>query len=373
MQQEEWITIFIHGSLGLRPNFAISTLIKLLQDDISNSTYKKTVEIIRDDPVFFHNQPMQARGLHPIQEQQEWGAWLCTQLFDEIHKKNFHEKNRYYTFGWSGLISPTARYDASQEFYAQLKQELERLALENMHPKIRLLCYSHGGNTALYLAHLRNTLFNNDTFIIDELILLGTPIQRETDYLICHPMFKKIYNFFSRNDRVQRMDCFSFKRFFSQRKFNSCSRYTIPEHIKQIEIQCWVPPRYTKKQQRRLVDRSPGHSELWFFGWPEHENSSYRKHFPLYPVPVVCYLPVLIHTINNHAKELSDIIIEMCPHNGTLFIRPRYSFNKKKIPFLKKEHIKKIQTKALSLRPRDYNYEVHSAHIQQALAQAYGS
>ena len=59
------------------------------------------------------------------------------------------------------------------------------------------------------------------------LALLGTPIQVETDYLINSPIFKKIYNFYSRADQVQMLDFFSFKRFFSRKKFTKRYNFNI--------------------------------------------------------------------------------------------------------------------------------------------------
>ena len=49
--EEEWI-IFIHGTLGLRHNFEWKTFLTLFRDDINNTPYQKTIDILRDDPFY---------------------------------------------------------------------------------------------------------------------------------------------------------------------------------------------------------------------------------------------------------------------------------------------------------------------------------
>ena len=86
---------------------------------------------------------------------------------------------------------------------------------------IRLICYSHGGNVTLKIAELfaqeKDPI--KQQFKINELVLIGSPVLTETDFLINSPLFEKIYHFYSYGDRVQRMDCFSVNRIASNRKF----------------------------------------------------------------------------------------------------------------------------------------------------------
>jgi hypothetical protein len=373
--EEEWITIFIHGTIGLRANLALSTIIKLLQNDISNSAYKKTVELIRDDPIFYKNQPIQHRGLHPINIFDNTpgnAASLCARLFDRVTDSAKKEKNTYYTFGWSGLISPGVRYDSARDLHTSIATLLQQYATKSSTPKIRLVCYSHGGNAALYLGALRDTEFPHETFIIDEMILLGVPVQKETDYLICHQLFKKIYHIYSRHDRVQRMDFFSFKRFFSQRRFYTCSRYTLPDHLVQIEIQCYTYPRYSTEKKVQ-INRSPGHSELWFFGWPEHKKSSYRKHFPLHPLPIACLTPALLQVITTTHPQEKNLVLELHPHTGKTFLRTRHVFKKQEIHCFSDNFIDELRATARQHRPSNYTAELQKEHMHNAVQLAYES
>ena len=46
---------------------------------------------------------------------------------------------------------------------------------------------------------------------------------------------------------------------------------------------------------------SPGHIELWFWGWTLHH---YRKTFPLWPFPVATFIPFIVNSI----KPLEDTL-----------------------------------------------------------------
>ncbi|WP_196299706.1 hypothetical protein, partial [Streptococcus pneumoniae] len=75
---------------------------------------------------------------------------------------------------------------------------------------ITLVTYSHGGNVALYLSSVQAEKEQAeplpDPISIDTLVLLACPIQKETDYLVADPMFKKVYNIFSTEDFIQQWD-----------------------------------------------------------------------------------------------------------------------------------------------------------------------
>src|SRR5262249_9749337 len=157
------------------------------------------------------------------------------------------------------------------------------------------------------------------------------PIQYETDYLINDPIFKKVYNFFSRSDRVQKLDFFSCGAFFSDQVFKSHCDFEVPDKLVQIELRVirkineakqpfcltddQLPLLYNGTCCSRLIRNvSPGHAELWFFGWtPMH----YRSTFPLYPLPIVAFIPYILNTIRPYEYNF-------CPEKPiTLTIDPR--------------------------------------------------
>ena len=160
-------------------------------------------------------------------------------LHEKIYKElTFREptENRYYTYGWSGLLSDKARKREAVEFYRSLAQEATPYQALGKTPRIRLISYSHGGNFCLNLASAKPADKELATLVIDELIFMGVPIQKETDYLLNDPIFKRVYNIYSRGDRIQKLDFFSFDRFFSNRIFKDRDGFKVPKN-KLIQIQ----------------------------------------------------------------------------------------------------------------------------------------
>ena len=84
---------------------------------------------------------------------------------------------------------------------------------------VRIIGYSHGGNVLLNMALARQRNPFLSPLTVHELVLLGMPVQQETDYLINDPLFEKIIHIYSRGDRIQKLDFFSCHRFFSRRLF----------------------------------------------------------------------------------------------------------------------------------------------------------
>lgn len=312
-KQTAYITVFVHGAISIKPYISIPNFIRLVRDNIENSLYKETVFVIRDDPFFFQNQPMQERGLRPIDyNDYRPGAAssLYARLFDEVLKSIDQPltSHFYYTGGWSGLLSPTARYQEAYELYQDIKKELNRLREIYGFTKfyLRFIGYSHGGNVCLNLGAVHDIEFPDDEFTINQLILIGTPVQFETDIWAFSPVFEKIYHFYSYGDRVQKLDCFSLKRFLSHRKF-----HYYPSTLKQIQLKVtdrvMFSYKHNKRRKPRLkkVDISPGHTELWFPGWtPEN----FRKTYPFYPIPAVLMVPLIINEVDKLGKKVGHIL-----------------------------------------------------------------
>src|SRR3990167_3866494 len=291
-----WITVFIHGSFSLRPHLTIRNILKMLNDTIEESIYYRSTEINRRDPFFYKNQAMSGLGLHKVDlhhPHNNAAAPIIAASFEEISRHIGHEpSDQYYTFGWSGLVSNKLRYLESAFLHQDLAKLIKKIENEGYKPKIRLIGYSHGGNLALQLGALHTTKPAPQQFYIDELWLLGTPIQVETDYLINSPIFKKIYNFYSRADSVQMLDFFSFKRFFSRKKFSKRKNFKLPEKLIQIRIKITeYEPKHNNKTMPKPpcndpkllkkyfnpINYDPGHFELWFMGWT---ILTYRNEFP---------------------------------------------------------------------------------------------
>lgn len=210
-----WVNVFIHGVVSVTPLITLTNFLRFINDDFEDSPYALTINNIRYNPFFYQNQTIQAPGLHPIDiENCAPGAAACimARIFDKVTKFNSANddiNNLYYTYGWSALLSRNARLEDATTFLHQLNAEIDRLRTQGLTPKVRLMGYSHGGTIILKLALAKRHYGINPHFEVEQAYLLGTPIQSDSDYLITDPLFKKVYNIYSRGDRFQKMDMFS--------------------------------------------------------------------------------------------------------------------------------------------------------------------
>lgn len=383
--KEIQLTILVHGIISVKPHLSVSNVVKFVRDKIANTTYARSIERTRRNPFFFQHHPMQGLGLRKIDIQtNEKGAasTACAQLFNMIEAysgKSIH--NEYYTFGWSGLLSPKMRYLEAKIFYDQILKEFEPYFQNDKSVKIRIIGYSHGGNIALRLAEVykREGYLKKHKLKIDELILMGAPVLPETDYLINSSIFKKVYHFYSYGDRIQRLDFFSLDRVFSNRKFHERSDFAIPDKLVQINVKVKRiianSHKNVKAQQqedlhkllhRRSVIRNadPGHTELWSFGW---SPSSYRQNFPLNPLPLTVFAPYTIEQINKNMPETKNLMVELHPHYEHILLYD-YDHKAEKItPFLKKTQLDQLKQHAELFRPDNYNRKKFDKKINKAI------
>jgi hypothetical protein len=394
--QEPWLTVFVHGIKSVKPHISLDNFFRFMVDDIEDTIYAKTIELMRKDPFFFMNQPMREIGLHradPNDIGRGKAANAIARLFDEINVMMGGQKNNYYyTYGWSGLLSPKMRYKDAEFFFIALEKELKKYHDQGIYPRVRVIGYSHGGNVCLNLERIRRDKYPDSTMSIDQLLLLGSPIQGETDFLVNGPLFKRVYNFFSHADRIQRLDFFSFDRFFSGRTFTNHKCVCLPKKLTQVQIKVTRNARSTnccpRKQKlaenlnncaiisgnSNLVrDISPGHSELWFFGWtPVH----YRETYPLHPFPTVAFAPFII----NELEKLDDvlpspqpIVVDLRPDNKIMLVRPQQCATLyAAVPLLSQgefEYLKKT-IEPYAFDPSEYSAQEYNKHIQLAYEHA---
>lgn len=353
---ERWITIFVHGSIGIEKHLNYENCKNLFKDAILYSDYHIATERRRFEPTLYENQAIQAKGLVKIDNSSiSSGANIFSQLFDKVSKfSEPNRKNSYYTFGWTGLLSASMRYRESYIFYTELKNELKRLqAIHHDKPKIRIIGYSHGGNIALNLSKIRRESFPTDTWHIDELILLGAPLQRVNAFeAYQHNFFKKIYNIYSRADFVQCIDLFSPYDFFSSRTFSQinnfnqyCHIYDIELRMNQLHNELLQNSRFAQNIQfQNLKKRSPGHAELWFFNW---NTNHYRSDFCLNPLPIGLFIPSIIDIFERYCTNETKAVILLTPQFGKATISNGYHKGLQ-IPFLSSrivEDCKQLATK----------------------------
>lgn len=391
-QQETWITIFIHGIMSIKPHLSMENFMHFMKDQVDNTIYSKTVELMRLDKYFYLNQAMQEFGLRKLDInviKKNEAPNAIARIYDTISHLTQESKNNnyYYTFGWSGLLSPCHRYNEAHEFFQSLVELVDEFKKQGINPKIRLIGYSHGGNICLNLAAIRRDFYPLSPLSIDELILLGVPIQTETDYLVGDQIFKKVYHIYSPHDRIQQIDLFSFNRFFSRKRFINRRRFKMPDNLIQIELKISRPKKrkpicpgfcrskYNCKKisipSKELRNTSPGHIELWFFGWsPQH----YRSNFILAPLPALITIPYLLHNIQKIEGQLHSkrtIIADIRPSQELMIIKQYQPNNVEFImPFTSKEELQALKNIAYQTKPDHFSDEEYNNHIKHAYNQA---
>ncbi len=394
--QEPWLTVFVHGIKSIKPHISLDNFFRFMIDDIEDTVYAKTIELMRKDQFFYKNQAMYQIGLHradPNDIGQGKAANAMAVLFEEMNALVGGQRNNYYyTYGWSGLLSPKTRYKDAEIFFVSLEKELQKYYEQGIYPKIRVIGYSHGGNVCLNLERIRRDKFPDSTMCIDQLLLIGSPIQGETDFLVNGPLFKRVYNFFSHADRIQQLDFFSFDRFFSGRTFTNSKCLTLPKKLTQVQIKVTRNSRYTSCDPRKqklaknlnnpaiisgksnlIRDISPGHSELWFFGWT---SVHYRDKYPLHPFPTVAITPLIINELEKLEGILPSpcpIVVDLRPENNLMLVRAQQCAELyAAVPLLSDKeflHLKKA-IEPFGFDSKEYSAQEYNKHIQLAYEHA---
>jgi hypothetical protein len=410
-----WMTIFVHGSFGSLLGFLNMT--DVLHDKISGTLYRKVIKGMRNDEHFFKDQAILQRGLIPLEPtfdiqsvgNKKHSVYPLAMAYELVTQavRPGKEKNYFYTFGWSGLISQNSRRFEAIRFYNALTEELDRLKSLGIEPKIRLLCHSHGGNLALNLAAIslllsagvsdERKILSQDpdeneslqkmlatikelttkedaktktdqkiydyvpmrsSIIIDELIMFGTPIQPETEAFCYSHVFKKVYNFYSDQDYVQRADWVSSKQSLSSQRLVRYPVLTQGKHNIVVQARIMADKQVhkgkivlpvervesvsdqksaSKKQEKEptILDelfggrnifsresKDPTHKELWFVSWRDEMNSA------IHPFPMAILAPLMTKAIDkrpdqtdvdiNIKDNFKKVIIQVAAHKQAL-------------------------------------------------------
>lgn len=377
--EEQWVTIFVHGIVSIKPYLNTANIIRFLRDDISNSVYEKAVQLTRKDDFFYQYHAMQEMGLKQIDlncYEKGYASGIIARSFDAVAKSANPQMpaNLYYTFGWSGLLSQRLWTLEAQIFYQDLEALVNDLRAQGKEPRIRLVCYSHGGNFALRLA-----LFDSCTFHVEDLWLIGVPILPESYDLAECSFFKRIDNFYSEGDRIQRLDFFCSQILFSDRAFYPSRQRPISTRITQVKLKfrrdttkrcrkncCADVQPCTIKNRLHSRNADPGHSELWSFGW---SPTSYRPQFPLYPLPVTVCLPFVaqaMRTINGQGCHASA---EIHPNREFMFIKLP-GCKRTCLPFIPAALLNQLKEEALASRPENFNTKIFDERICTIIRQA---
>lgn len=287
--------VFIHGTILPIPSlecFGSATYAFLTKGrTLKKSWYQIYLDELKGNSLFKY-QPNGPDGLCLINEASSDSAQVAATFFNNLYQELYPDVQlSCYTFSWSGRLSHKKRVQAAHDLYRQLMAEIKRLNEKNIH--ITILGHSHGGNVTLNLAQAENTYHQH--LKIDRAILLGTPVQSETQPLLASPIFKSIYHCYSHGDNVQKMDFISTRDDHSFRRFTLDQGNAWTNKVTQIEL--------------KLGSCRPGHGELWLT-WGK-DNSCYRKNLPIFPLPTFVFLPEIIHHLEKTCPNSHDIMVNI--------------------------------------------------------------
>lgn len=143
---EKWMTVFVHGSFGTM--LGLFSVFNVIKDKVDDTNYKKMTSHMRHDPFFHQLQPLLAPGMFhvkptftPPSGTVKQAIYPFTAAYDKLttHIRSTPEDQRFYTFGWSGLVSQERRRKEAIRFYNALQKEYDALVAQGFTPKIRVV------------------------------------------------------------------------------------------------------------------------------------------------------------------------------------------------------------------------------------------
>jgi len=380
---ETWLTIFVHGIISATPVLSIRTMRQIGKDQVKGTYYQKYVQNVRKDSFFCRNQPMQSLGLQKVDMSRKDaadGSPALAHIFEKqsqwLHKDK-KINNYYYTFGWSGLLSYKKRYQDAIKLFKAVYKEVEQFNKRGIKPKVRIVGFSHGASVCINMAKVKRQEKLPCNFFVDEMILLGMPVQANTDYLTFDPLFKRIYNFYSKLDRVQVMDFSAPGKLLSNRLLRNSRKFPLPDSLVQVKFELLRKTTTKKRKDKKRTPRhsvsvrnsSPGHCEWWFFGWT---NKFYRKNFGIKPLSLVSIIPTVIHGINetnlkgtktklvgNHIK------VSVRPYDQIIVLRSKK--DRKVAQFLTAQQLEQLKDIAKSFPFKKISDEQYHTKVQEKL------
>lgn len=372
------VTIFVHGIISVKPFLSLANFVKLVRDNIADSTYARTVEIVRKDPFFFQYHPMQEIGLREVDlsiVEPGAAATAYARAFHALQPNRGEGLFKYYTFGWSGLLSTKMRYLEAKMFYQSISRLDDELREQGLIPHYTVIAYSHGGNVAFKMGDVHeNENYRNNNLVIKNLWLIGVPVLPDSLSCLHSPLFKEIVHIYSVRDRIQPLDCFAVNRFFSSRMFTQTSQLPLPANLTQIQLSIRRPINklYSKNLgqyddflvKAALRNADPGHTELWSFGWI---INSYREHLPFYPLPASVFMPFIVNIIRS-CNLNGCLQLEIHPYCQQMSIKQ----NKKVLttPFITQDLMSSLQRDALQYKPVLFSDDEYKQKILLAMRRA---
>lgn len=175
------ITVFVHGTYPIPKILRNSPFRKLMY-------CPQALSLAKQLPADYH--------FHTI-------AQGCVDLNPALYSLD-----QFYLFGWpSEKISDTVRKKAASDLVSSLQTVVKNYYIQHkIHPKVRLIGFSHGGNVVLNTAIYLPLLTTKTKEIEFEIWLFGTPVQQVNKHLIDSKNFHRVYSIYSTTDWLQRID-----------------------------------------------------------------------------------------------------------------------------------------------------------------------
>jgi hypothetical protein len=358
---EVWVNVFIHGIV--RPVVDITDMIQIARQKTKQTKYKHVTKYVRRNSDVHRTQPSQGIGLLPIKMEpnpDNNGSRAIVAVIKKL-KHNMNPSNQakelYYTFGWSGLLDYSSRQKAAIFLYRKLIRLMNDLKNEGLKPKLRIIAYSHGGNVAVQMANLDPWNKRKSQLTINEFIALGMPVQRENDVLIRHPMFERVYHFYSIGDIPQKLDFVSTDFAASHRRYQARQCFEIPSKLTQIQVRFSKTVNRKRKFNKKdtTMTYDPTHIELWSFGWLP---KNYNKQSPIFPFPMAAFAPYIVDIIKNHPELGTNLEANIYPDKEKIIFTKRKWSNHHKIkdlviPFMSQQEYNEVKQIAWTRRPDD--------------------
>ena len=380
--QDVWVNVFVHGIV--RPVATIGDMVSISHQNVNKTRYKQITRYVRKNSFTHRTQASQGIGLIPIELKSNYddhnGARAMVATFKKLDQHanllygaNINNKELYYTYGWSGLLCYNSRQKASLFLHQKLIRLVNELKAKNLNPKLRILAFSHGGNVAVQMANFDPWSSLKSKLSIDELITLGMPVHRENDVLIRHPMFKKVYHFYSVGDIPQTLDFVSTEYAASHRRYQARPCFEIPEKLTQIQVQFSQDIARTKPftpiNKYRKSTYNPSHVEMWSFGW---SPQGYNRSSPLFPFPTVAFAPYIINAIRTKPELGRNLIAEIYPTQEKITITDLNWDSHRKmqtvsVPFLAKKDYNELKQVAWTRRPLDHNGLIEKQVVNEGI------
>jgi hypothetical protein len=257
------VHVFVHGTYA--PVFTLLSYPSVRNDDLKGTSYLGLQRLIRDSQFARYHRFSSGAGLSEVSPHTNVAdndpARYVVGAFSAVQREMVpNSRNRYFMFGWSGLLSQKERRREAIRLYNELVSLVESMTAAGVTPVLNIYGHSHGSNVILNLGLVHGCTFapellpaqtevdviedmnkllaggavddladfiQQDAFElskhlyekptqplgkIKQIALFGLPVQPETAPLVLSSLFESVLQIYSDNDSVPYTDLISSKK-----------------------------------------------------------------------------------------------------------------------------------------------------------------